>query len=252
MIECPFWHAVQARMVAEGYPDFELGNFAMRFDTGDRTLERLYSGSLRWTILEDLRDWALHAGGLDGRFRELGRRNRAFATVVTDILGKSVFLDASKERMRLRYLRRYLGMDVKAIHLVRDVRGVAASARRHGTQESVRSGARMWARTNSAILRHIGQMSARDWTLIRYEDLCDDPAGTTARLYEFCGVDQPSPETSETQHLLGNPRRLQVGQTIDRDLSWQTQLDRVELDGIRATAGTMVQKLYPEAIGWRP
>ena len=59
-------------------------------------------------------------------------------------------------------------------------------------------------------------------------------------------------QISETQHLLGNPRRLQVGQTIDRDLSWQTQLDRVELDGIWASAGKMVQKLYPDASGWGP
>jgi sulfotransferase family protein len=253
MTDCPFWLAVLAAMRERGYHDFKLGNFALNFSRAPNGwLERARSGSLRWSALEDLRDRLFsivpsHAAAL----RDIGSRNRSFAETILAMTDTKVFVDASKERMRIRYLNRYLGMDVKVIHLIRDVRGVVDSVARHaGLPIDLAGAAQDWASTNRTLLRHIKRMAPSQHRLVRYEDLCAAPEATLAALYQFCGVDPNfgMRSTDDTmQHLLGNARRLEAGWSqIRLDERWRTSLGAGDLSRIMAGAGDIGRRFYPE------
>ena len=165
MTECPFWLAVQEAMRAAAMPTSASTTSSSGFDRrpGSR-LERLRTGSLRWTRAEDVRDGAFaHLGGHGAAMAATGRRNADFATAVMELTGATAFVDASKERTRIRHLARHLPMPLRVIHLVRDVRGVAASARHHGAGSiaGVEAAARNWNATNRTILRHLAHCRAR-------------------------------------------------------------------------------------------
>lgn len=251
MVECPFWQEVESRASAAGIEDLSLGNFGLRFSKPG-FLHHVRTGSLRSTVAEDIRDIAFsffppHQKSL----RKLGERIRAFANIILDVTNKRVFVDASKEAMRLRYLHRYLGMDLKAIHLVRDVRGVVSSSKgRHGNNVDVGAAASAWARTNSTLMRHLDSLNASDRTIVRYEDLCGDPKGIMAELYAFCGVDPSMAPggsiSNESQHLLGNRARLKATTEIRLDERWRSSLSSHELATITHASAPLSRSLYPD------
>ncbi len=145
MVDCPFWLEVETAARAAGMQDFMLGDFRLRFSKPGLA-HRMLTGSLRSTLAEDMRDAALKLFPAHERsLRELGQRNREFANIVLDVTAKRVFVEASKEAMRLRYLHRYLGMDLRAVHLMRDVRGVVSSSRRRQRRRvDVGAAAKAW------------------------------------------------------------------------------------------------------------
>lgn len=251
MRECPFWLEVQSRMRSRGYADFRLGDFGLGFDySPSRLHNRFRTGTLRWGAIEDARDALFGLWPPDARaMAELGRRNRAFAEVVMEIRGARIFLDASKERLRSRYLQRYLGMDLRVIHLIRDVRGVVVSTRRRERNAALRVGAiaRHWTNTNRAIQRCVRRLPPGASTIVRYEDLCRDPESTLRRLKEFCGVDLTAGRTGDArqQHLLGNQMRLQPISEVRLDERWRTTLTPAEITQVLARAGNMLGHFYP-------
>lgn len=253
MRECPFWLAIRQAMRDRGYGDFGLEHFGLGFDTRPGTrLERLRTGSLRWSWLEGARDAAL--GLLTSHARQMeavGRRNADFAASVLQREDASVYVDASKERMRIRHLQQHLPMPLKVVHLVRDVRGVATSALHHSSAApgGPEAAARGWAATNRTILRHLDRLPAQDRATVRYEDLCRDPVATMRRLYAFCGVD-PNPADNplagrSEQHLIGNRRRLGAWDEITLDERWRTELSPDQQARIVAIGGSVQRRLYP-------
>lgn len=253
MIECPFWQEVQDRALAAGIEDFALGDFRLKFGRPG-LFHRIRTGSLRWTLAEKVRDATFNVVPWHTRtMRRIGRRNREFANIVLDATKKRVFADTSKEATRVHHLHRYLEMDLRAVHLVRDVRGVVSSSlRRHGEQLDVGAAAAGWSRTNRTLMRHLRELEPSRRTLVRYEDLCRDPAGTMAALYAFCGVDPsvlPGPLVSyQSQHLLGNRARLQPPTEIRLDERWRSSLSSRDLAAIASSAAPMMELLYPGAI----
>ena len=253
MTECPFWQQVQSRALAAGINDFALGDFRLRFGGGG-ILHHMRTGSLRWTAAENIRDALFQTfPSHERRLQELGQRNRAFANIVLDVTNKRVFVDTSKEGMRLRYLSRYLGMDLKAIHLVRDVRGaVSSSMRRDGRGADVGAAARAWARSNATLMRHLAALDARNRTLVRYEDLCRDPEGTMAALYSFCGVEPSNVPgrsvSNNSQHLLGNRARLRPTTEIRLDERWRSSLSSDDLAVIAKASAPVFRSLHPDAV----
>ncbi|HEX2142066.1 MAG TPA: sulfotransferase [Candidatus Limnocylindria bacterium] len=255
MAEDPFWLEVRDRMRAAGWTDFDLANFRLGFDYGrSPRFNRLRTGTMRWHSLEALRDAAFRAWpGDESRMRSIGARTASLARVVTELSGANVFVDASKERLRAAYLQRYLALDLRVIHLLRDVRAVAASARRHGRSgtSTVAEAASRWAGTNQAITRSLGAVPGAQRTVVRYEDLCARPDQELARLYRFCGVDPdraPPLEHAPVQHLLGNRVRLANLTDIRLDRRWQEELSPQEqADALRAAGAT-----YPRFYGSGP
>ncbi len=254
MHDCPFWLGLRDEMRGRGYTDFALDHFRLGFDRAPGTLrERLRSGSLHWTWLEDTRDAALkHVGGRATAMATVGRRNADFAAAVMKLSGAVAFVDASKERMRIRHLERNMPMPLRVIHLVRDVRGVAASALHHASQAGAgtEAAAHGWEATNGTILRHLAELPSEHHTMVRYEDLCRDPVATMERLYAFCGVDPQRAAAplagGGEQHLIGNQRRLATWSEITLDERWRIELSAEQQSRITAIGGSAYRQLYPD------
>jgi hypothetical protein len=255
MVDCAFWNAVADRMRARGYPDFRLANFGLGFDyLGLGYRSKLLEGSLPVPALEPVRDAivSLIPGHLR-TMRAIADRNRDFAHAVMDVTGGHVFVDASKERMRTLHLQRHVApkMELRIIHLVRDVRGVVESNLRRKQGDGMTPGraARNWARTNEIIVRNLRSVPADRQTMVRYEELCADPDGTMSALFAFCGVDPGIRVTdldSTEQHLIGNEMRLASLGEIRLDERWRASLGVPELDSIRRVAGAAYARLYPD------
>lgn len=251
MADCPFWQQLDERLTTTGMA-FSLSNFRLGFDDHHpRWMGRLRARSLRHGWIEEVRDRAFTlVPGNEARMREIGRRNAAFALAMMSVSGADVFVDASKERLRARFLQRYVDPDLRVIHLVRDVRGVVESTvRRNKRHLSPVAAAHRWAQTNRAIMRSMAKLSPDRRMLVRYEDLCRDPDATMRRIYEFCGVDPsaaPAELEGSAQHLIGNRMRLERIGDLKIDNRWETALSPHDLRGIVTAADPTFRALYPD------
>jgi Sulfotransferase family len=236
MEQCPFWVDVAERMHRVGHPDFRLANFELGFDPPRRTFGgRLLYGSLRLAPIEQARDWiAARLPAHRARMTGIGRRNRDFAHAILDSTGARVVVDTSKERMRARDLRHWLGMDLRVIHLVRDPRGVVYSSVRRGRDGGdERAAAVRWAKVNDAILNASAALPPERRLVVRYEALCADPEAVLRRIVRFLGLDPgglwPSTESAPRPHVLGNRTRLIPVTEIRLDETWRTELSDEQL-----------------------
>ena len=252
MESCPFWRSLAEELDRSGI-DFSLANFRLGFDDRDpRWLGSARVRTLGGQTAEALRDRLFRLlPGDERHMRQLGRRNAAFAAAVLAVTDASVFVDASKERLRARYLQRYVDPGLRVIHLVRDVRGVVESTLRRGKLGiSAIEAARRWAHTNEAIMRSVDAVSPDRRLLVRYEDLCTDLVGTMRRLFTFSGVD-PNVDVgrfvANEQHLIGNRMRLNGVDEVRLDERWRTSIAPAEIEGIITSAGGVHAALYDGA-----
>ena len=208
--ECSFWLAVSRAMRARGFA-FDTSSFDTRFDfvSGSRWVGRLRGGSLRSSLLEDMRDRVLHIWPRHtAQMREVAARNQALAASILELTGKSVYFDASKYHITVRYLRKYADLDLRVVHLVRDVRGATASymSKPHGG--TLRASVRKWIQGQLNIERQMAGLPPHRRLRIRYEDICQSPRGALGRLYEFCGVDtdvELENFRDTEHHIIGKP-----------------------------------------------
>jgi hypothetical protein len=247
MRECRFWRRVQDEARGFGLDDLRLANFELGFDHGlPGRLARWRTGSLRWGWLEGVRDVIIRLlPGQDAALRRIGRRNRAFAAAVASVAKGSAFVDASKERLRARYLRRYTAPDLRVIHLFRDPRGYVLSARGHASHAAtdIRALARDWVGTNAALDRAADDGVSPSRFFVSYERLCADPGGTLRELQAFCGVEPTGELEMSDLHLLGNRVRLASIEAIRLDERWRTELTAAEQATILAIAGETHRRL---------
>jgi hypothetical protein len=241
--ECAFWRAIGKAMGARGFA-FDVARFDTEFRLGGpRPIQYLRLGSFRNAALDGLRDALFQAWpGERRRLRELVARNEAFVESVLAVTGKSVFVDTSKDRMRLSALRRFSSLDVRALHLVRDVRGVVASRLRRGVGIDAREAARQWARLHRRIEAGLAALPEQSRMMVRYEDLCRDLHGTLERIFRFCGVESsagPVDGRGAKHHIVGNPMRLSQLSEIRLDERWRSLLSPAQLEAIGQTAGAV-------------
>src|SRR5262249_12918550 len=95
---------------------------------GDQFMRRAYVGG----PFEILRRLALrHWPGCRRRLDYLQQYNEAFIELVLGFYGASIFLDSSKDPVRIAYLAGISSLRLLVVHLIRDGRGVANSARKN-------------------------------------------------------------------------------------------------------------------------
>jgi hypothetical protein len=241
--ECEFWQAVAAAMRNRGF-EFDVAHFDTKFVLGGpRLIQCLRVGSFRNSTLDAVRDVIFLTW--PGEIRQLNQliaRNKAFIEVVLELTGKDVFVDTSKDRLRVKYLHRLSTFDVRAIHLVRDVRGAIASRLRRGEEVSVRKAAWQWVSLNKKIQRLLKTLPEEKRIMIRYEDLCLDTQDTLERLYRFCEVDPGVVVTdfrSAAHHVVGNEMRLSNVSEIKLDERWKRMLTEEQLGEIDRVAGAL-------------
>ncbi len=242
--EDPFWQAVTAVLHRLGLP-YQLDQyFDTRFDLGRTPLiQRLRSQSLRSNRLEHWRDGVL--GTLWPRHRQelLARvqRNELFARAILEVAGKPIFLDTSKDPLRIRYLQLSPHIDLYVIHLVRDVRGVVASIRSRKPEVTVAQATHHWLRAEENIRRLRQEVAPERQLEVRYEEIAGNTLPTLNRLFAFLGA---RPLTSlghfreAEHHILGNKMRKNAGAEIRLDERWRTVLSPEDQQMIARLAKT--------------
>jgi hypothetical protein len=242
--ECPFWAEVFARVRAQGF-DFGPRTWTNDYRYQTRWLHRAltrYSGrsAVRWIQRKSLHWLPVHAQ----RLQRIDRVNLAFMQATLDTSDKQVFFDTSKRPVRLERLAAMPEIDLRLVILARDVRGFAGSAKRRGHE--IESGAWTW-KCEQEIVREIAQSLPPNRTmLVRYEDICADPAGQLMSLHRFLGVEPlPPPEVvfPREHHVLGNRIRLQKSLRVRASSSWKEILTPAEIEKVVAIAGDLNAQL---------
>ncbi|HEX6257188.1 MAG TPA: sulfotransferase [Euzebyales bacterium] len=241
--QCHFWKAVAARTEELGAPvnvyDTDYWNTHVRMSRR-RWLNGVLVRSLGTAPLTDVRDALLGCVGPVRRTLDTARRSTAsLATAVLEITGTTVFIDTARDHQRPKYLAPTPGLDVRAIHLVRDPRGNVASIVRH-TGVDVAAAARQWTHYNVEADRVRRFLPSDAWLHVRYEDLCADPRATLDRIARFIGVAPASGAFdlgAMEHHIIGNSMRLRGIDGIRHDERWREQLTSSDLDVIARLAG---------------
>src|SRR5690606_39102099 len=162
--------------------------------------------------------------------------NREAIRTILQLQRGRLFLDASKDPVRLLWLLRTGDFNVRVLHLTRDCRGVVNSMMKKKGLDA-ETAALDWTRTHAQIERLIGRLHDGTYRRIRYEDLCRDPAVECESIFAFLGLDpakaahraDPAPH-----HILGNAMRLQAQDTIELDEKWRHELGAAALTTIES------------------
>ena len=196
------------------------------------------------------------------RFREYAARTRALFEAVRDVSGKPVIVDSSKRRSRALALSMMPGIDLRVIHLVRDLRGVAFSCAKSklknekGGVVEARKPRPVWrtslswakAQMQSAwVRRRIGPCRS---TLIRYEDLIGDPRGTLTEIGALIGADLSGVAAAveagraiDVRHTIaGNRLRMSQSVRLKPDVEWHEKLPDSDRRTCWALAGWLMRK----------
>jgi hypothetical protein len=237
--ECPFWAGVGKRAF-DGWDASQLA-----------AVHRLQTRVARQRQLPRLLAMPLADRAFRADVAAYGASYQALYRAIADQAGASYVIDASKWPVQALALSR-AGIDVRVIHLVRDVRGVAHSlgkqrvARPHAVQAPDHmthvvpaEAAARWVgiQAEAELLRRCGLRVTR----IRYEDFVSRPRPAVRGALADLGL---SPGFSDLAHLTdghvvlgsshglsGNPSRFSHGEvTLRADESWRDRMpqrDRV-------------------------
>lgn len=232
---CPFWSGVGER----AFGGWDAGLL-------ERTLR------LQGEVARQRRLPALLAPGLAGqRFRagiaEYGGIYARLYRAVADQAGARYVVDASKWPVQALALAR-AGLDVRVIHLVRDVRGVAHSLGKQAVSRphavagpdvmwhlTPASAAARWqaCQSEAGLLRHCGVRVTR----LRYEDFVARPRETAEAALAaleaevdpaaFGHIGAAAIRLGSSHGLSGNPARFAEGEiTLRPDEAWRTGMRR--------------------------
>jgi len=251
--ECPFWRELIARLREQGF----------RFDLSDRrtmpAFQAPFSRLANVIVRRPYGSWWFEAArdgviALWPRLRRdlahLSRYNAAFIEEVRSLRGAGVFVDSSKDPLRIKYLSRIPSLDVRVVHLIRDGRAVVNSTRKN-TADSAEVAAAEWRDSHLEIERVARRCCGGRLLRVRYEDLCREPAAELRRILDFASVSEPlRAETVDGTplHVLGNRMRLRGRQAISVDESWRTELPAPDQDVFERIGGALNRRYGYESV----
>lgn len=248
---CPFWSAVGERVPGGWDPAALAGLHTLqRTVARQRYLPRLLRPG---------------SGPFARQVREYAQRYADIYRAVGAVGGADYVVDASKWASQALALFRG-GVDVRVIHLVRDVRGVTSSLARaverpHTTggapetmySNSLPGGAARWLATQTEL--DLLTRTGLPITRIRYADLVTEPEATITTALESLGAPVtdglphlrrspegvPQVELAPSHGLSGNPSRFRSGLIELRpDNGWTTELAPVQQRLVQAVAWPQV------------
>jgi hypothetical protein len=240
-LRCPFFLDVERRVNELG-SSFSLRSWQTRFQLSEyRVIDIPLVRPLRSVCLEQVRDrlvpfWP----GYGAAIKVISQRVLHLAQAVLAITGKRVFVDASKDSIRVKFLQSMDQLDLKVVHLVRDIRGGVASLMTYKGTDDVAWATRAWCRVNMNAERAKRYVSPHQWLRIRYTDLCADPQGTADRIADFIGVGRAAIFRDfyrGEHHIIGNSMRLKGTAIIEEDVSWTKRLTERDLNVISRIGG---------------
>ena len=261
--DCPFWQAVSTEMRSRGLQyDVRHAGTSLR-DIPGAWPRRLLRPLHRGRLAESLRDGLLW---LDPRWRQYyavwQTRNLELIRAIGRITGAKYVADSSKIGIRLKYLCRLEGLQVKVLRVVRDGRAVAltymdpgrfadardpglrggGSGAEHSPHElmGMERAAAEWRRSNEEAEAILATISADDQLRISYEDLCLDTESTMTRVHDYLGVVDDKSYLAfrdAPHHIVGNGMRLDSSSEVKLDDRWRRELRDEDLAVFDRVAG---------------
>lgn len=192
-----------------------------------------------WRILEAASRWST----VCRRHIEMAGNSWRLYDVVGSVTGARLVVDSTKNAARMKLLYMCRPAETRIVHLVRDGRAVASSARRR-EGIPIREGARRWYRANRNVELAMRTIPEHAIYLVRYEDLCDQTERVMSTLCAFIGI-QPSQSMFSLQphdyhQIPGNPMLFRDEDTsIVRDDAWRDGFDSSDQREFDAVAGEM-------------
>lgn len=155
--------------------------------------------------------------------RHSARDNRLVFEAVAQVSGKTYIVDSSKDPKRLAALIDDDVVDVKAIHLFRDPRGMINSRLRRG-RKLLRSVA-MFYKVTWLVRRTTART---DSIVVHYSRLTENPEQEMRRIMRFIGLEFEPQQLQwagrERHNIGGNRMRRTTDSTIRQDLGWKKEL----------------------------
>jgi hypothetical protein len=177
------------------------------------------------------------------RYAAIAANSWAVAEAMAMVSGSRFVVDSSKSPVRLKLLYMTRPSRVRVVHLVRDGRAVTASAMRR-RQMSASTAARIWQRDNRNLAVMLKTIPKRFITKVRYERLCEDPAGELKRVCEFLDIEFENGMVGlwgrPVHNIPGNPMLFdrQV-RAIRRDDKWRRDLAEKDMQAFERAAGRL-------------
>jgi hypothetical protein len=244
---CPFWTRVLEGLHQRGVPFRHEDVYSQcGFRIADSSFaNRVVRHDYRAASLELARDLFIALSPACRRaFPRIVKNNEAFVDVVTEVAKAPIFLDSSKDPIRLKYLLRVKSFDIKVIHMIRDGRGVMNSAMKR-LKCSPEEGVTEWVRREEEVSRVLGKVPGDHKLMLRYEDLCADPDKELERVFRFLGVvpeDANLDFRSVEHHILGNAMRFEKTSEIKQDTKWMRELTPEQIEIFERIGGALNRK----------
>lgn len=242
IMSCPFWTRVSNALLEQGH-QLSFYNFKTHFRHPKNVIiDTLLRASLRFPLFEFFRELAFTSYPTANRARkDIVARNKLLIDTICHIQQAGIFLDDSKEPIRLYFFLSSNIWDIYVIRIVRDGRGVTNSYMRH-TNSDMPKAAREWAHTERECDRIVKLLEPHRYFSIQYENLCQSPEETINKVYLYLGL-QPIgyPVLQGDKHILGNQMRVDSLEEIRIDEKWKSTLSIRDLAIFSSIAGNINQ-----------
>ncbi len=151
------------------------------------------------------------------RFQSYARLTRALYESISAVSGKPVIVDSTKVSARAFALSMVPGIDLRAVHNVRDVRGVMSSRKAKEGHPAWRT-AVWWVGKNFIAEWVCAQLGPGKTVRVRHEDLYEDTRGVLGKIAPLIEVDlsgvadaASSGKTLQAGHNIGGNRTKKSG-----------------------------------------
>lgn len=253
-VQCPLWRDIRARFCElTGLSSFKDHWAAHSHYENFRPRTLGIPQWARLTMAEKL-------GGPE--VREWQSRNYAVYQAIADVTGKRIIVDSTKSPIRARALCMIPELDVRLVHLVRDVRGVTWSRQKAyrknpalGLNRDQQQPVPVWRSVAYwSVMNALSSMVRSRYEdcpslLVRYEDYTRQPLAEFARISDVVGIDYGpiaerlvAGQPVRPQHTsAGNPVRMLGAIKLSPDFEWMQKLPAADRKTCWRWAGLMMQ-----------
>lgn len=239
--QCGFWSDVEQHMQSSGQK-FSLANFGTHFSSDAYLCDRFLRAGVHGGLVENVRKLALKVlPGCSQNYDNILRQNKTLINAITSIQGASVFLDDSKDPIRVKYFLESDHWNVKIIYLTRDGRGTTCSYMKHNNVD-MKQAIVQWLCKCREMDEVIGNLNGDSFIKIRYEELCENTESTLKKIFTYANLDSSTVArdfTTVKHHILGNSMRLGSSGEIRLDEKWKNTLTESELQEFETYGGQL-------------
>ncbi len=240
--QCPFFAALKTKLRERSVP-FEVDDMGMMLTLHRHPrINRLLSEKLPYfqsTGLERFRDKLVTLVPHVRREKtRINHRTEAFMQAILELQRATIFLDATKNPYRMRFLSEQ--HDVRAIYIFKNgIAGVYSFVKNSANTNapmSVEKASHRWFTEQLTISRLLKTLGRKCSVQLAYSELCRDTTGSMAKIYDLLGVElHPLTHYADApHHIVGNIMRMGSFSEIRESTDWKERMSPAEVEVYRS------------------